>query len=130
MKNYQKEQIRNLSLKNKMKYLSKTDQDVLNDIIMVSFSKVYVAELNRLKEDNIIFQKTVKLQANTLLTNLDKSVQSYISKCAPESQVQYNVLANDLLIGFQNVLLNIRDVVKFASSIEEVQEDIINNKDK
>lgn len=128
MKNYQKEQIKNLSLKDKMKYLGKTDQDVLNDIIMISFSKVYVAELNRLKEDNIIFQKNVKLQANTLLNNLDKSVQSYISKCSPESQIQYNVLANDLLIGFQNVLLDIRDIVKFASSIEEVQEDIINNK--
>lgn len=128
MKNYQKEQIKNLSIKDKIKYLGKTDQDILNDIIMISFSKVYVTELNRLKEDNIIFQKTIKLQANTLLNNLEKSVQNYISKCSPESQIQYNVLANDLLVGFQNVLLDIHDIVKFASSIEEVQEDIINNK--
>ena len=127
MKKSQEEKIRNLSTKDKMKYLGKTDLDILNDIIAVSFSKVYVAEINNLKEGNDLFQQSVKLQANNLLSTLDKKVNGYITRCSPESQIQYTVIAEELTKGFQRVILELHDLVKFVDSIEEVQENIKEN---
>jgi hypothetical protein len=127
MKKSQEEKIRNLSPKDKMKYLGKTDQDLINDLIMISFSKTFVSQMNLLKEDNIVFKQSIKAQTNTLLDNLDKTVKGYISRCSPESQVQFNVIEEELTKGFQRVILELHDIVKFVDSLEEVQENIKEN---
>ena len=127
MKKSQEERIRNLSTKDKLKYLGKDDQDIINDIIMVCFSKVYVEQLNILKEGNLIFKQSFKSQANIFLENLDKSVSRYILGCSPESQNQFNVIEEKLTKGFQGAILELQEIVKFANSIEEVQENIKEN---
>ena len=97
--------------------IMKTDQEILNDYIMISFSKVFVEQINLLKADNNIFRHSLKAQINTTINNLDKAVSNYIKTCSPETQKSFKDLEEVLIEKFQNSLLEVREITKFADKI-------------
>lgn len=95
----------------------KSDQEILNDYIMISFSKVFVEQINLLKADNNIFRHNLKAQINTTISNLDKAVSNYMKTCSPETQKSFKDLEEVLIEKFQNSLLEVREITKFADKI-------------
>lgn len=94
----------------------KTDQEILNDYIMISFSKVFVEQINLLKEDNNIFKHSLKSQINIAINNLDKTVSNYMKTCSPETQKSFKHLEEVLIETFQKSLLEVKEITKFVDN--------------